>query len=525
MNYIQRFKNTRISTRLAVALGLLMTLMVVVSSYSVKKLFTTTAVLEQLSNEEWKLMRMTGEWKALVEMNVMRVATHSRLGTGDYPDQLMKDYDAASAVVEKLQKSVESALTTDEMRAEFKKIDALRQQLQAAAPRIKAFRDQGDYVALEGLLNGEFEQARKAYLGAIVGLQEMAIKRAEAASHAAVEQTRAAGLVTVVLVALSLLFAGAFGWWMSGSISRPIRSLVQHARSIAQGDLSHSLAIDSGGEAGELQQALAEMQEALRGMVAQVRHATDSITTASSEIASGNQDLSQRTEQAASNLQQTASSMEQLTGTVRHSAESAEQASQLATSATSAAQRGGSVVSRVVSTMDEINAASKKIADIIGVIDGIAFQTNILALNAAVESARAGEHGRGFAVVASEVRNLAQRSAAAAKEIKTLIGTSVEKVEGGAKLVADAGSSMHEIVAAVQRVTDMIGDIAAAARQQSSGIGQVNQSVTQLDQMTQQNAALVEQSAAAAESLKDQAQRLAGVVAQFRLERATTAAT
>ena len=211
------------------------------------------------------------------------------------------------------------------------------------------------------------------------------------------------------------------------------------------------------------------MQDALRGMVAQVREATDSITTASAEIASGNHDLSARTEQAASNLQQTASSMEQLTGTVNHSAESAQQASSLATTATQAARRGGEVVSQVVATMDEINAASKKIADIISVIDGIAFQTNILALNAAVESARAGEHGRGFAVVAAEVRTLAQRSAEAAKEIKGLIGTSVEKVEGGSRLVSEAGATMEEIVAAVQRVTDMIADIAAAAREQSSG--------------------------------------------------------
>ena len=251
--------------------------------------------------------------------------------------------------------------------------------------------------------------------------------------------------------------------------------------------------------------------------IQQVRQAADSIRTASGEIASGNADLSSRTEQTASNLQQTASSMEQLTGTVRHSADAAAQANQLASSAAQVAQRGGSVVSQVVATMDEINASSKKIADIIGVIDGIAFQTNILALNAAVEAARAGEQGRGFAVVAGEVRSLAQRSAEAAKQIKALIGTSVDKVEAGSRLVGDAGQTMSEIVASVQRVSDIIGEISAAAAEQSQGIGQVNTAVTQLDQMTQQNAALVEQSAAAAESLKDQAQRLAGVVARFHL--------
>jgi methyl-accepting chemotaxis protein len=248
-----------------------------------------------------------------------------------------------------------------------------------------------------------------------------------------------------------------------------------------------------------------------------VRSATDSINTASAEIASGNQDLSARTEQAASNLEETAASMEQLTSTVRQSADSARQANQLASSASEIAVRGGNVVGQVVTTMNEINASSKKISDIIGVIDGIAFQTNILALNAAVEAARAGEQGRGFAVVAAEVRSLAQRSAQAAKEIKGLIGSSVDRVEAGSRLAAEAGQTMSEIVGSVQRVSDIIGEITAASGEQSDGIGQVNVAVSQLDQMTQQNAALVEESAAAAESLKDQATRLAQVVQVFRI--------
>src|SRR5439155_19135741 len=268
-----------------------------------------------------------------------------------------------------------------------------------------------------------------------------------------------------------------------------------------------------------LLQTLSAMQASLRQIVGQVRASTDSISTASAEIATGNQDLSARTEQTASNLQQAASSMEQLTGTVKQSADSARQADRLASSAAEVAARGGQVVSQVVSTMNDINASSKKIADIIGVIDGIAFQTNILALNAAVEAARAGEQGRGFAVVAGEVRNLAQRSAEAAKEIKALIGASVDKVDSGSRLVADAGKTMQEIVSSVQRVADIIGEITAASSEQSDGIGQVNQSVVQLDQMTQQNASLVEESAAAAESLKEQALRLAQVVGAFRLER------
>ena len=276
-------------------------------------------------------------------------------------------------------------------------------------------------------------------------------------------------------------------------------------------DLGHVAATTPAAVA--LKQTLGRVQQTLL----QVRASAGSVTVASDEIATGNQDLSARTEQAASNLQQTASAMEELTATVRNSADSARQANQLAASAAEVAQRGGSVVSQVVSTMDEINASSKKIADIIGVIDGIAFQTNILALNAAVEAARAGEQGRGFAVVASEVRSLAQRSAEAAKEIKGLIGASVERVETGARLVADAGQTMGEIVGSVQRVSDVIGEITAASGEQSDGIGQVNTAVTQLDQMTQQNAALVEQSTAAAESLRQQAQRLAQALAGFRL--------
>jgi len=322
------------------------------------------------------------------------------------------------------------------------------------------------------------------------------------------------GMMLVVLVAL-----GGLGVVISRSVLRQIGGEPTEAMAVMSEVARGNLAVDlRQAEAGSLLDSLAAMVRSLRTTVSQVRQSTDSISTASGEIATGNQDLSARTEQTASNLQQAASSMEQLTGTVKQSADSARQANQLAASAAEVAARGGSVVSQVVSTMDEINASSKKISDIIGVIDGIAFQTNILALNAAVEAARAGEQGRGFAVVAGEVRSLAQRSAQAAKEIKALIGASVEKVDSGSRLVADAGQTMQEIVGSVQRVSDIIGEITAASSEQSDGIGQVNSAVTQLDQMTQQNAALVEESAAAAESLRDQAQRLAAVVATFRLE-------
>ena len=344
---------------------------------------------------------------------------------------------------------------------------------------------------------------------------EQEAQASAAARAAATQQARllfAAAVLAAIVLVVPLTLANM------ASICRPMDRARAFAGRIATGDLSSQIDTSGKDESAELMRSLAAMQGSLHVIVGQLRASTDSITTASAEIASGNLDLSQRTEQTASNLQQAASSMEQLTGTVKQSADSARQANQLASSAAEVAARGGVVVSQVVSTMDDINASSKKIADIIGVIDGIAFQTNILALNAAVEAARAGEQGRGFAVVAGEVRNLAQRSAQAAKEIKGLIGASVEKVESGSKLVADAGKTMQEIVGSVQRVTDIIGEISAAASEQSDGIGQVNTSVVQLDQMTQQNAALVEESAAAAESLKDQANKLAQVVGTFKLD-------
>jgi methyl-accepting chemotaxis protein len=330
-------------------------------------------------------------------------------------------------------------------------------------------------------------------------------------------EARAAMLEGLGLL-LGLLGAiGTLGYLVARSVLRQIGGDPAHAMGVMKQVAAGNLAVDlHDAPAGSLLDGLREMVASLRRTVSHVRQSTDSIATASGQIAQGNADLSSRTEQTASNLQETASSMEQLTGTVRQTADSAHTANQLASSAAQVARRGGEVVSQVVSTMDEINTSSKKIADIIGVIDGIAFQTNILALNAAVEAARAGEQGRGFAVVAGEVRSLAGRSAEAAREIKGLIGTSVDKVEAGSRLVQDAGQTMSEIVASVQRVTDIIGEITAAASEQSQGIGQVNAAVTQLDQMTQQNAALVEQSAAAAQSMREQAHTLAEVVSVFR---------
>ncbi len=352
-------------------------------------------------------------------------------------------------------------------------------------------------------------------LGSLVAKMEAA--SSETMESAAQRSTRNS-LMLGMLALLTCGAAVALAWWMQRKVIEDLRRAVGVATEVAGGNLCANSQTDRSDELGDLLRSLGAMTQQLSSSLQTVMASSSSIQSASAEIATGNQDLSLRTEQTASNLQRAASSMEQLTGTVKHSADSAHQANQLAASAADVAARGGSVVSQVVSTMDEINTSSKKISEIIGVIDGIAFQTNILALNAAVEAARAGEQGRGFAVVAAEVRSLAQRSANAAKEIKGLIGASVERVEAGSRLVADAGATMSEIVGSVQRVSDIIGEITTASAEQSAGIGQVNSSVSELDQMTQQNAALVEESAAAAESLKEQAARLAQVVSVFKLQ-------
>jgi len=403
-------------------------------------------------------------------------------------------------------------------------ISALRDSRDAAVSKVASLVKTDTRAAAE-LLNTEETPAWRKLRAELVDLREMAQRIAKEGHAAAQARVREAIGIAGAFALLAMAVAVTLGWVMQRNVQRELGgepAEARHAlRRIAEGDLSVSVPVTK--HAGSLIAELATMQQDLQQLVGRIRMASDEIQTASTEVAAGNMNLSSRTEEAASSLEETAASMEQLTSTVTQSAASASTATQLASATSTVAQRGGHVVSQVVTMMNEISLSSKKVVDIIGVIDGIAFQTNILALNAAVEAARAGEQGRGFAVVASEVRQLAQRSAEAAKEIKKLIGDSVNSVQAGTQLVQDAGDTMSEIMASVEKVSTLIIEISNAANEQSLGIGQVNVAVGQLDQMTQQNAALVEQSAAAAESLRSQADLLGEMASHFKLETAVRA--
>ncbi len=475
------------------------------------------ALVEAQSQRQESKLYDAATWQGLTTANSVRVMTSLVGSDATVEASLKPEIEATSARIDAIAKRVEAdAANGDETAALGRIAVARKTYIEARQAAAKAKAD-GDADAAKAQLTSAVQPALAAYLAsqqAYVALQQDIGKAMRTQAGADRMATIWGTLAVELLIVLGLVIGTLL---LVRSICGPMDGLMAIARRIGQGDLDVEVVVRFDDEIGAVMRSLAAMRDALRGIVGQVRQAAESIQVASAEVASGNTDLSQRTEQAASNLQQTASSLEQLTGNVRQSADAAAQANQLAASASTVARRGGAVVSQVVSTMDEINGSSKRIADIVGTIDGIAFQTNILALNAAVEAARAGEQGRGFAVVASEVRSLAQRSAEAAREIKNLIGASVERVETGARLVQDAGSTMSEIVASVQRVTDIIGEITAAAGEQSTGIVSVNGAVNNLDQMTQQNAALVEQSAAAAESLREQAQRLSASMQVFRL--------
>jgi len=514
------FTQLRIGSRLAVGFGALLLLLCAVAGMGGYQTARINDNVVDLADNWLPSVKALGDLRA--QLNRMRRASLRHVLE---VEQAKKDEQAALHA-EVADKTVPATLAAYEKLVSSPEEAALLQQIKTLWAAY--MEDDKKLLVLSNGGAATLDEARRLSVGASAASfsavlkviekdVELNVKGGEASGLAAAASYRSVVLSNTVAVLVSLIAGVALGVVITRSITRPLQQAVDLATAVADGDLTSQVVAQGGDETAQLLRALATMNESLARVVGQVRSSSENIATGSAEIATGNQDLSQRTEEQASNLEETAASMEELAGTVRNNAETAQQASSMAKQACAAAVKGGEVVGGVVSTMQDISVASKKIVDIIGVIDGIAFQTNILALNAAVEAARAGEQGRGFAVVASEVRNLAGRSAEAAKEIKSLITASVEKVEVGTRQVDVAGSSMNEIVAQVERVTQLIAEIAGATSEQSKGISQVGEAVTQLDQVTQQNAALVEESAAAAESLKHQAAALAEVVRVFKL--------
>jgi methyl-accepting chemotaxis protein len=510
--------NFSIARRLSLVLAAMLALSLATSLFAFFTLRSLGAEVTAMVADNLQVERAAADWLRYATSGADRSAAIARSSDPSLVGYFAASTGELSRLATDRQKKVEQKMDTPEERALFAKVGELRKFFLVARDEIARLKTAGDADGANKVFADRFEPAARDYVAGLDAISQQQREQVDArARRIEVERERTSALLGVS-GAVSLVVGALLAWLLARSITVPLRRAEAMARSIAQMDLTDRAASHyANDETGRLLRSIDTMRDALTHSLLQVRHVVDSISTASTQIASGNQDLSARTEHTAGNLEETAASMEELTATVRQSAESAAQANQLAASAGDVARRGGAVVAQVVTTMEEINEGAKRIADITGIIDGIAFQTNILALNAAVEAARAGEQGRGFAVVATEVRNLAQRSADSAREIKVLIGLSVDRVEVGARLVEEAGATMSEIVASVQRVSDIVNEISAAATEQGAGIGQVNVAVTQLDQMTQQNAALVEESTAAAESLKEQALRLSGVVGAFRL--------
>ncbi|ANH68508.1 methyl-accepting chemotaxis protein [Mitsuaria sp. 7] len=512
-----RLNDLPLTSKLNGAIVLLIVAMLVVGMFTLWRSDRITSESSAAITAAQDIIRKSVQWQGMTQTAVAR-SMASAISSDPAVGELFKANIANDAPeVAKLREQISAEAKRPEDQAKLKEIVGLGQTLLAASKKAREAGASGDWSATSRIVQNEYVPSVKVYLEAIGQFVAMQEDHAQEARQAAADARTAlrwqAGLGAVVIAAVGLFTA----WLLSRAIVTPMAQAVTIAEAVAAGDLRSEIRVNSRDETGQLLGALQRMNESLTRIVGQVRMSSDSIATGTGEIASGNADLSQRTEEQASNLEETAASMEELTATVKQNADTARTATQLAQTASTVAAEGGQAVQQVVAVMRQIDESSRRITDIIGTIDGIAFQTNILALNAAVEAARAGEQGRGFAVVASEVRALAQRSAAAAKEIKTLIVDSGAKVEAGTRIAGSAGETMNQIVDQVKQVSVLIAEISNASAEQSQGIGQVGDAITQLDQVTQQNAALVEEAAAAAESLKHQAAQLNQAVAVFRL--------
>ncbi len=509
--------NLRIGARLGLGFGLTIIIMLIMSLIGINRIRHTASLTSQIVHDRYVKVAITNDLRSYANRGAQALRNAMLAPNAAQTQAFLAQMTDADRMGDEKAAKLAPMLTSEtnkrllaESGAAFKAYAAKRGE----ALNILAGDDRE--AAVQALFK-DVIPVQNAYFGTLDAMLKGQTDLMEKESQEADDAASFATTLLLSLLALATVLSLAAGYVITQSVTAPINDAVRLAETVAQGDLTVNIEANRRDEAGRLLQALKDMVAALTRTVGAVRAGTDTITTASAEIAAGNHDLSGRTEQQAASLEETASSMEELTSTVKQNADNARQANQLVVFAADFANKGGSVVSQVVDTMGSIKESSGKIADIIGVIDGIAFQTNILALNAAVEAARAGEQGRGFAVVASEVRTLAQRSAAAAKEIKELINDSVAKVDTGGKLVDEAGATMQQIVASVKQVADIMGEIAGASAEQSSGIEQVNLAIADMDAATQQNAALVEQAAAAATSMQEQAVRLAEAVAVFKL--------
>ncbi len=514
----------KISTRMVVLIGVLSMLLLAIGSIGLFGIGQSNAALLSVYEQRTVPMGQVAEIQARLLRNRLAIAVSLVTPTPEEIARNTAEGEANIAAITKLWDAyMATALAPEEEKiAKVFAADRKKFVVDGLKPTVAALRA-NDLKEAQRLV---VDAVRPLYVpvgDGIKALMQFQLDESKRAYDTAMARYTIIRNVSVASIVTGLLFAVSFGFFLIRGISRSLNHAVEVSNAIAQGDLTRPIHVEGKDEVAKLLQALSAMKDKLAEVVSGVRENSEGVATASAQIAQGNNDLSQRTEEQASALEETAASMEQLSSTVKQNADNARQANQLALSASTVAVSGGEVVGRVVDTMKGINDSSKKIVDIISVIDSIAFQTNILALNAAVEAARAGEQGRGFAVVASEVRNLAQRSAEAAKEIKKLISNSVERVEQGSALVDQAGTTMQEVVTSIRRVTDIMGEISAASTEQSAGVTQVGEAVSQMDQVTQQNAALVEESAAAAESLKVQAEQLVSAVAVFKLAHAARA--